>query len=43
MLSLIDVYQYIYFLCQHAKRHLVQIQKVMDEYRLIESESHQIT
>ncbi|MDM5278282.1 DinB family protein [Paenibacillus silvae] len=31
-LGKIDVYQYIYFLCQHAKRHLVQIQKVIDEY-----------
>jgi hypothetical protein len=31
-LGKIDVYQYIYFLCQHAKRHIVQMQKVMDEY-----------
>ncbi|OMF92569.1 DinB family protein [Paenibacillus sp. FSL R7-0337] len=31
-LGKLDVYQYIYFLCQHAKRHIVQMQKVMDEY-----------
>ncbi|MFB9324563.1 DinB family protein [Paenibacillus aurantiacus] len=31
-LGKIDVYQYIYFLCQHAKRHLVQMQKVRDEF-----------
>ncbi|MBE9916464.1 DinB family protein [Paenibacillus donghaensis] len=31
-LGKIDVYQYIYFLCQHAKRHIVQMQKVMNEY-----------
>ncbi|XOI97624.1 DinB family protein [Paenibacillus polymyxa] len=31
-LGKIDVYQYIYFLCQHAKRHIEQMQKVMDEY-----------
>lgn len=28
----IDVYHYIYFLAQHAKRHLVQMQKVKDEF-----------
>ncbi|SES88216.1 DinB superfamily protein [Paenibacillus sp. NFR01] len=31
-LGKIDVYQYIYFLCQHAKRHIVQVQKVMEEF-----------
>ncbi|WP_046213543.1 DinB family protein [Paenibacillus wulumuqiensis] len=31
-LGKIDVYQYIYFLCQHAKRHLTQMQKVKEEY-----------
>ena len=31
-LGKIDVYQYIYFLCQHAKRHIEQMQKVMNEY-----------
>lgn len=31
-LGKIDVYQYIYFLCQHAKRHIEQMQKVKDEY-----------
>ncbi|MFD2875047.1 DinB family protein [Paenibacillus rhizoplanae] len=32
-LGKLDVYQYIYFLCQHAKRHIVQMQRVMDEYK----------
>ncbi|MNI69559.1 DinB superfamily protein [compost metagenome] len=31
-LGKIDVYQYIYFLCQHAKRHITQMQKVKDEF-----------
>ncbi|MFD2328173.1 bis(5'-nucleosyl)-tetraphosphatase (symmetrical) YqeK [Cohnella sp. GCM10020058] len=31
-LGKIDVYQYIYFLCQHAKRHLVQMHVVMEEF-----------
>ncbi|MDI4646924.1 bis(5'-nucleosyl)-tetraphosphatase (symmetrical) YqeK [Cohnella hashimotonis] len=31
-LGKIDVYQYIYFLCQHAKRHLVQMQGVKEEF-----------
>lgn len=31
-LGKIDVYQYIYFLCQHAKRHTTQMQKVLNEY-----------
>lgn len=31
-LGKLDVYQYIYFLCQHAKRHIAQMQKVMEEY-----------
>lgn len=38
-LGKIDVYQYIYFLCQHAKRHLMQMQKVKEEYDRFESES----
>ncbi|WP_238654048.1 DinB family protein [Paenibacillus piscarius] len=31
-LGKLDVYQYIYFLCQHAKRHIVQMQRVVEEY-----------
>ncbi|TVX96334.1 DinB family protein [Cohnella terricola] len=31
-LGKIDVYQYIYFLCQHARRHIIQMQGVIDEY-----------
>jgi hypothetical protein len=31
-LGKIDVYQYIYFLCQHAKRHITQIQTVKEEF-----------
>ncbi|MBA2937564.1 DinB family protein [Paenibacillus sp. CGMCC 1.16610] len=31
-LGKIDVYQYIYFLCQHAKRHIAQMESVRDEY-----------
>lgn len=31
-LGKIDVYQYIYFLCQHARRHITQMQGVKDEY-----------
>lgn len=31
-LGKLDVYQYIYFLCQHAKRYIVQMQKVMEKY-----------
>ena len=31
-LGKLDVYQYIYFLCQHAKRHLVQMEKVQSKY-----------
>jgi hypothetical protein len=33
-LGKIDVYQYIYFLCQHAKRHVTQMQKVKEEYNI---------
>lgn len=32
-LGKIDVYQYIYFLCLHAKRHIAQMQRVRDEFR----------
>lgn len=32
-LGKIDVYQYIYFLCQHAARHIVQMQVVRDEFQ----------
>ncbi|RKP57949.1 DinB family protein [Cohnella endophytica] len=31
-LGKIDVYQYIYFLCQHAKRHITQMQSVEEEF-----------
>ncbi|RKP55575.1 DinB family protein [Cohnella endophytica] len=31
-LGKIDVYQYIYFLCQHANRHITQMQGVKDEF-----------
>ncbi|QHW33237.1 DinB family protein [Paenibacillus rhizovicinus] len=31
-LGKIDVYQYIYFLCLHAKRHITQMQSVKDEF-----------
>ncbi|SCW65898.1 DinB superfamily protein [Paenibacillus tianmuensis] len=31
-LGKIDVYQYIYFLCQHAKRHISQMQNVQEEF-----------
>jgi hypothetical protein len=31
-LGKIDVYQYIYFLCQHAKRHISQMQSVKEEF-----------
>jgi hypothetical protein len=31
-LGKIDVYQYIYFLCQHARRHIVQMQRVREAY-----------
>jgi hypothetical protein len=31
-LGKIDVYQYIYFLTQHAGRHITQMQKVQDEF-----------
>ncbi|NBD25396.1 DinB family protein [Paenibacillus glycinis] len=31
-LGKIDVYQYLYFLCQHAKRHIAQMQGVNAEY-----------
>ncbi|MGO4376028.1 DinB family protein, partial [Paenibacillus sp. MCAF20] len=31
-LGKIDVYQYIYFLCQHARRHVTQMQGVIDEF-----------
>jgi hypothetical protein len=31
-LGKIDVYQYIYFLAQHAGRHITQMQKVQDEF-----------
>ncbi|MFT3677544.1 MAG: DinB family protein [Chitinophagaceae bacterium] len=31
-LGKIDVYQYIYFLAQHAARHITQMQKVQDEF-----------
>ncbi|MDU0201082.1 DinB family protein [Paenibacillus sp. MAH-36] len=31
-LGKIDVYQYIYFLCQHAKRHISQMERVRDEF-----------
>lgn len=33
-LGKIDVYQYIYFLCQHAKRHITQMQTVREEFRV---------
>lgn len=33
-LGKIDVYQYIYFLSQHAKRHITQMKGVKEEYRL---------
>ncbi|WP_127532142.1 DinB family protein [Paenibacillus kobensis] len=32
-LGKIDVYQYLYFLCLHARRHISQMQGVMEEYR----------
>lgn len=31
-LGKIDVYQYIYFLCQHANRHITQMQGVKEEF-----------
>ncbi len=31
-LGKIDVYQYIYFLAQHAARHITQMQKVQDKF-----------
>lgn len=31
-LGKLDVYQYINFLCQHAKRHIVQMERISDEY-----------
>jgi len=31
-LGKIDVYQYIYFLCQHAKRHITQLQRLRAEF-----------
>ncbi|NQX67566.1 DinB family protein [Paenibacillus alba] len=31
-LGKIDVYQYIYFLCQHANRHITQMQAVREEF-----------
>lgn len=31
-LGKIDVYQYIYFLCQHAKRHITQMQGLKEEF-----------
>jgi hypothetical protein len=31
-LGKIDVYQYIYFLCQHARRHISQMERVREEY-----------
>lgn len=31
-LGKIDAYQYIYFLCQHAKRHIAQMKSVRDEF-----------
>jgi hypothetical protein len=31
-LGKIDVYQYMYFLCQHAKRHIAQMQTVREEF-----------
>ncbi len=31
-LGKLDVYQYIYFLVQHARRHLTQMQKAADAY-----------
>lgn len=34
-LGKIDVYQYIYFLCQHARRHIGQMERVREEYRSI--------
>ncbi|WP_138754109.1 DinB family protein [Paenibacillus sinopodophylli] len=36
-LGKIDVYQYIYFLCQHAKRHISQMQSVKDEFYAIKA------
>lgn len=35
-LGKIDVYQYIYFLCQHAKRHITQMQNVKEEFSRFE-------
>jgi hypothetical protein len=34
-LGKIDVYQYVYFLCQHAKRHITQIQDVIEEVKIL--------
>lgn len=34
-LGKIDVYEYIYFLAQHGARHIVQMQKVADEFNRI--------
>ncbi|MBP7554952.1 MAG: hypothetical protein KA821_01715, partial [Chitinophagaceae bacterium] len=31
-LGKIDVYQYIYFLAQHASRHITQMQKMQNEF-----------
>lgn len=41
-LGKIDVYQYIYFLCQHAKRHLAQMRGVEREFVEIYGNSRQI-
>jgi len=32
-LGKIDLYQWIYFLVQHQKRHLVQLEKILQEWR----------
>lgn len=32
-LGKIDVYEYIYFLAQHGRRHLTQMQKNEEEYK----------
>ncbi|MFE5320856.1 DinB family protein [Paenibacillus sp. NPDC056579] len=37
-LGKIDVYQYIYFLCQHAKRHITQMESVREEFSKVKDE-----
>lgn len=38
-LGKIDVYQYVYFLCQHAKRHVKQMMRVQEEFELSDNTS----